>query len=175
MWSASTSPSLPVLSHHPGSRQAEGPLQGWGFCHFSGLYGNLRAAEQQMLQHFTLVGSYIPAVNASWLRVSSQDFSVLLKVRFNGTIYRADNEQAVFPCQLLQVLRRELTCSRLIFSLLRVHGSRSHFSLSAAATAWCAWETQGCWGGMIAWERKFTSPDSWVKLRNHTALSEEHI
>lgn len=34
---------------------------------------------------------------------------MLLKVRFNSTIYRMGTEHAVFPCQLLQVLS-DMSC-----------------------------------------------------------------
>lgn len=52
-------------------RQERSCYRDWGFCDFSELYSSLRAAEQQMLHHFTLVGRYAPAISAAWLHVSS--------------------------------------------------------------------------------------------------------
>lgn len=54
----------------PSSREAV-PQMGWGGCNITGLYNSLGAAESQMLQHFTSVGSSTPALSAPQLRASS--------------------------------------------------------------------------------------------------------
>lgn len=83
----------------------------------------------------------------------SQDFPVLLKVRFNSTNCRADAEQAAFPRQLLQ-LHSDMNCHTWGWdfpSRRTTHGSRVHHC-PVCMRHQGGWRVQGSWFISWAWK-----------------------